>query len=101
MTKYVVVCVDNRTGEREDEEDGVFDNEAEAEEYAIECSSAFSAGYDTMSLMGDEDPIDPDDVDWVVEERQNSILDKSLYMVLLLKFSQYSSPPPPCAISSR
>ena len=74
MTKYIVNMIDAYSGDvletLEDEEVDVrkeFDTYEEADAYAIEWSSGFSAGADVLEDMG-RDFTDPDDVDFVVEE---------------------------------
>lgn len=67
MAKYIVQMIDAHSGEVLETEDEVFDNEQDAQDYACECGGAFSAGAETLSLMG-RDYIPREDVDFVVEE---------------------------------
>ncbi len=67
MSKFIVQMVDAYTREVLETEDEVFDNEQDAQDYADECGGAFAEGADVLSMSG-RSYIDPDDVDFVVEE---------------------------------
>lgn len=67
MAKFRVQMVDAYTDEVLEIDDEIFDNEEDAEEYALECSSNFSVGADVFADAG-RSYISPDDVDFVVEE---------------------------------
>ena len=68
MAKYIVQMVDANTDEVLETLDEVFKTEEEAEEYALEYSSDFSAGADVLEDAG-RDFIDPDDVEFIVVEK--------------------------------
>ncbi len=67
MPKFIVQMVDAYTREVLETEDEVFDNEHDAQDYAGECGGAFAEGADVFSMSG-RSYIDPDDVEFVVEE---------------------------------
>lgn len=69
MSKYLVHMVDAYTREILSIEDEVFDNEQDAEDYACECGTYFSAGEDTLVLAG-ESYIPREEVDFIVEEME-------------------------------
>lgn len=65
MSKYYIDLVDSE-GNVIDTDDEVFDNEADAEDYADECNNAFAEGAEI--LEGDDDYMDPDEYEYVVRE---------------------------------
>lgn len=65
MSKYYIDLVDSE-GNVIDTEDEVFDNEADAEDYADECNNAFAEGAEI--LEDDDDYMDPDEYEYVVRE---------------------------------
>ena len=67
MAKFVVQMVDAYTKEVLNTEDEVFNNEADAEEYACECGGNYTVGVDVLSMSG-RDYIPREDVEFVVEE---------------------------------
>lgn len=71
MPKFIVQMVDAYTHEVLDTEDEVFDNIQDAEDYACECSGAFSVGAEVLSLSGRE-YTPREDVEFVVEEVDDS-----------------------------
>lgn len=71
MSKFIVNIVDSITRNVLETLDQEFSNEREAEEYACDCSGAFAKGAEELSLAG-RDYVDPDDVDFVVEEVEDA-----------------------------
>lgn len=67
MLKFIVQMIDAFTGKVLSEEDEEFDNYEDAEEYALECHSDYSAGADVLDLAGRAFG-DPDDVEFVVDQ---------------------------------
>ena len=67
MAKYIVQMVDAYTDEVLETMDETFDNEEDAEEYALECGGDFAEGADVLEDAG-RDFMDPDSVDFVVVE---------------------------------
>ena len=67
MSKYIVKMIDAYTGETIDVEEEIFNSESEADDFACEWGSNFSAGAETLSLMGRE-YTPREDVEFVVEE---------------------------------
>ncbi len=65
MSKYYIDLVDSE-GNVIDTDDEVFDNEADAEDYADECNNAFAEGAEI--LEDDDDYMDPDEYEYVVRE---------------------------------
>ena len=65
MSKYYIDLVDSE-GNVIDTEDEVFDNEADAEDYADECNNAFAEGAEI--LEDDDDYMDSDEYEYVVRE---------------------------------
>lgn len=65
MSKYYIDLVDSE-GNAIDTDDEVFDNEADAEDYADECNTAFAEGAEI--LEDDDDYMDPDEYEYVVRE---------------------------------
>ena len=65
MSKYYIDLVDSE-GNVIDTDDEVFDNEADAEDYADECNNAFAEGAEI--LEEDDDYMDPEEYEYVVRE---------------------------------
>ncbi|MBE6772034.1 MAG: hypothetical protein E7547_07825 [Ruminococcaceae bacterium] len=65
MSKYYIDLIDSE-GNVIDTDDEVFDNEADAEDYADECNNAFAEGAEI--LEDDDDYMDPDEYEYVVRE---------------------------------
>ena len=65
MSKYYIDLVDSE-GNVIDTDDEVFDNEADAEDYADECNNAFAEGAEI--LEDDDDYMDSDEYEYVVRE---------------------------------
>ncbi len=65
MSKFYIDLVDSE-GNVIDTDDEVFDNEADAEDYANECNNAFAEGAEI--LEDDDDYMDPDEYEYVVRE---------------------------------
>lgn len=65
MSKYYIDLVDSE-GNVIDTDDEVFDNEADAEDYADECNNAFAEGAEI--LENDDDYMNPDEYEYVVRE---------------------------------
>lgn len=65
MSKFYIDLVDSE-GNVIDTDDEVFDNEADAEDYADECNNAFAEGAEI--LEDDDDYMDPDEYEYVVRE---------------------------------
>lgn len=65
MSKFYIDLVDFK-GNVIDTDDEVFDNEADAEDYADECNNAFAEGAEI--LENDDDYMNPDEYEYVVRE---------------------------------
>ncbi|MBQ3006361.1 MAG: hypothetical protein IJD78_02245 [Clostridia bacterium] len=65
MSKFYIDLVDSE-GNVIDTDDEVFDNEADAEDYADECNNAFAEGAEI--LENDDDYMNPDEYEYVVRE---------------------------------
>ena len=65
MSKYYIDLVDYE-GNVIDTDDEVFDNEADAEDYAAECNNAFAEGAEI--LEEDDDYMDLEEYEYVVRE---------------------------------
>lgn len=68
MGKFFVQMINVITSAVEEVMDGEFDTYEEAEEYAVQCSSDFSAGGEVLELAG-ETSYDSDDYDYEVVEK--------------------------------
>lgn len=68
MGKFFVQMINLVTGAIEEVMDEEFDTYEEAEEYAEQCSSDFSAGGEVLDLAG-EPSLDSDDYDYEVVEK--------------------------------
>lgn len=65
MSKFYIDLVDSE-GNVIETDDEVFDNEADAEDYADECNNAFAEGAEILEV--DDDYMDPDEYEYVVRE---------------------------------
>lgn len=65
MSKYYIDLVDFK-GNVIDTDDEVFDNEADAEDYADEYNNAFAEGAEI--LENDDDYMNPEEYEYVVRE---------------------------------
>ena len=73
MAKYIVQMIYEATGEVFDTEDEIFDNEEDAQDYANECGTNFTAGSEILKLSDpfgyeDEGYYEPEEIRFVVEE---------------------------------
>jgi len=67
MSKFIVQMLDAYTGDVLDTEEEVFDSQEEAQDFADEWGSDFSAGADVLKWCG-RDYTPREDVEFVVEE---------------------------------